>query len=359
MPFTKGNFTVPAQTMPSAPGLGEGQRNDGDLLPEVADIIRDLPQGIVPIADLAPSLSPREKMEDPAHARVIAEMGSAVEPILVHRRTMRVIDGVHRIRAARMRGKTEIRARFFDGSDEDAFVLAVQLNVGHGLPLTLSERRTSAQRIILSHPHWSDRAIARRAGLNAKTVARLRREAGEGGSVAESRVGMDGRARPLSSVEGRRSAAAILAENPEISLREVSRKSGLSVGTVRDVRKRVDQGQDPIPERFRRNGGERAPVSVAVREPDRRPRVTESTAVGETAAAVRKLARDPSLRATEAGRTLLRMLTITEVGRAQWEEIMRTIPEHWLPLVRAIVLQRSQELRELAYMVPGEDSDPD
>ncbi len=313
---------------------------------------------MIPIKDLAPSITPRERAENSAHVHLLAELDGEVDPILVHRPTMRVIDGAHRVRAAMLRGRTEIAARFFEGSDEDAFVLAVQLNVGHGLPLTLNERRAAARRIVLSHPHWSDRAIAKRTGLNPKTVGRIRDQS-DVETVAEGRrVGSDGKSRPVSSVEARRSAAALLLANPKISLREVSRKSGLSVGTVRDVRKRVDQGQDPVPERLRRQGGKGAVIPAAavsaLRSTGRVSQVSERTDAGNAGELVRKLARDPSLRATEAGRVLLRMLMVTEVDRDQWEEILRTIPGHCAPLVRSVVLQRAQHMRELAYMVEAE-----
>ncbi|WP_220378005.1 hypothetical protein [Streptomyces inhibens] len=48
----------------------------------------------------------------------------------------------------------EIGVKFFDGSEKDAFVLAVESNVHHGLPLTLSDRTAAARRIVKSHPEW-------------------------------------------------------------------------------------------------------------------------------------------------------------------------------------------------------------
>ncbi|MGI5159902.1 chromosome partitioning protein ParB [Microbispora sp. CA-102843] len=343
--------------------------------------LRGLPWEIVAVRDLTSSLSPRKRREDPAHVRLLAETDRALDPLLVHRPTMRVIDGMHRLRAAVLKGRNEIAVRFFDGSEADAFVLSVRLNVGHGLPLTLDERKEAARRIIASHPHWSDRAVAESTGLSAKTVAGVRRRIGGQGQHQYSRVGRDGRSRPLSSVEGRRSAAALLAANSEISLRELSRKTGLSVGTVRDVRERLDRGQDPIPDRLRdrevdgagprsittpAGDGAAAPRAVRREGEARRPRGRSRTrgetrapgrAAGEagleTASVLRKLARDPSLRATESGRLLLRMLLATEMGPAQWKEIAEAVPSHCVPLIRAVVLQRSEDWKRLASMVPG------
>ena len=59
-----------------------------------------------------------------------------LSPILVRRCTNQVIDGVHRLIAARRRGQETIALRYFDGDEASAFVLAVSMNVAHGrLPL--------------------------------------------------------------------------------------------------------------------------------------------------------------------------------------------------------------------------------
>lgn len=72
--------------------------------------------------------------ESAEHAHLLAESDAVLPPIVVHRDTMRVIDGVHRVRAALIRGDVEVPAVFYDGSDEAAYILAVQANVLHGLP---------------------------------------------------------------------------------------------------------------------------------------------------------------------------------------------------------------------------------
>ena len=62
--------------------------------------------------------------------------------------SMRVIDGVHRLRATQLRGDSTIPAGLFEGNDAEAFALAVHLNVIYGLPLTLSERKAAARRVL-------------------------------------------------------------------------------------------------------------------------------------------------------------------------------------------------------------------
>jgi ParB-like chromosome segregation protein Spo0J len=332
--------------------------DDASALPPAPDLLRDLPRQVVSIGDLMDALSPRERLEDPAHVRLLAEAESS-HPPLVHRPTMRVIDGVHRLRAAVLNGQTEVTVQTFDGSEADAFVLAVELNVRHGLPSTLRERKAAAQRIISSHPSWSDRAIAERTGLSAKTVSKARRQTS--GEVPElgCRIGRDGKSRPVSSVEGRRSAAALIAADPQLSLRELSRKTGVSVGTVRDVRKRLDRGQDPVPERLRDRGtsaGRPDPLCAGT-VPGRGsgaatalpPRAgCPGAELTDTASAVQKLLRDPSLRATESGRRLLRLLVATELERSELAEIAGAVPAHWAHVVRLVALRRSYDWKQLA-----------
>ncbi len=190
----------------------------------------------VPIADLVLSDSPRTAGEDREHAQTLAESASGAElpPIIVQRGTNRVVDGRHRVRAAQLRGEREIRACFFDGDDSGAFVLAVRLNVQHGLPLSLADRKAAVRRILVEHSAWSNRAIASVAGLSPKTVAAVRAEAGQ--SAEQARVGRDGRVRPVDAAAGRERVREILTREPNSSLRAVSAVAGVSVGTVRSVR---------------------------------------------------------------------------------------------------------------------------
>src|SRR5215469_10359581 len=76
--------------------------------------------------------SPRLAGEDKAHIARLAEAETPLPPILVDRRTMQVIDGMHRLMAASLTGRESIEVEFFDGSAADAFLLAVQANVTHG-----------------------------------------------------------------------------------------------------------------------------------------------------------------------------------------------------------------------------------
>jgi ParB-like chromosome segregation protein Spo0J len=304
-------------------------------------------QAVLPIRSLLPADSPRLAGEDEQHVRLLAESYEELPPILVHRKTMRVIDGMHRLRAALLRGEDTIKARFYSGSEDAAFVLAVEANIAHGLPLSLADREAAAARIVKSNPQWSDRAIAGVTGLSAKTVGAIRRGAGAEVPQLHARIGRDGRVRPLNGADGRRRASEVFARRPDASLREVAGEAGISPGTARDVRERMRRGEDPIPPRQRTNGGRRQPVT-----PERQLR--RGVAVGrvsqsrDRATILRNLRRDPSVRFTDSGRSLLRWLDARAVGVSGWESAVRAIPPHCSYVIADLACAIAEEWLEVA-----------
>jgi hypothetical protein len=159
---------------------------------------------------------------------------------------MRVIDGMHRLRAAIRRGRKLVEVTYFDGDEREAFILAVELNVRHGLPLSLHDRKAAAKRILAADAVLSDPAIASKAvGLSDKTVAAIRARAGADIPQPDGRRGRDGRMYPVGGAEGRQRVAQLIAARPDASLREIGSAVGVSVATVNDVRKRLSTGEDP------------------------------------------------------------------------------------------------------------------
>ncbi|MEO3755498.1 ParB N-terminal domain-containing protein [Streptomyces sp. B6B3] len=229
--------------------------------------------------------SPRVVGEDPEHIRALAASRDELPPIIVHRATMRVVDGRHRLRAARLRGRKSIAVRFFDGTEADAFVLAVQANVTHGLPLSLADRRRSAARIALSHPTWSDRRIATVTGLSPGTVTEIRRRgpAGPGGQAGAG-SGHAGRVHPL------------------------DRDRGRMLGS--DLRLADAQPTDSG------DGGDEGAVKPLPSCPD------------QSAAIVERLRADPALRLSEPGRYLLRLLNVATLRADDWDRIIDNLPPH-------------------------------
>lgn len=320
--------------------------------------------------------SPRLAGERQEHIELLAAVPTPLPPIIVHRPTMRVIDGFHRLRAARLRGDTTIAARFFDGDESDAFVLAVRLNVTHGLPLALSDRQSAAERIIASHPHWSDRRVASVAGIAPGTVGEIRRRLGSGAADPQARrLGQDGRMRPLDGTAGRLRAGELLAEEPGLSLRQVARAAGISPETVRDVRNRLRNGEDLLPRSRRRDsdtepghapapeagsGADTRPGSVSVPTARSQPAVgrpAHSVARARTDAApdrvvlVKRLTADPALRFSETGRSLLRLLAIHAVREEEWEAIIGNVPPHCSGVVADLAVQLADIWADFATRV--------
>jgi ParB-like chromosome segregation protein Spo0J len=301
---------------------------------------------IVAISSLLPADSPRLLGIDEEHIRRLAEMETTLPPILVHRGTMRVIDGMHRLRAAMLTGKREIQVEFFDGSEEEAFIQAVRANIGHGLPLTLADRRAAASRILSTHPHLSDRAIGSYTGLSDKTVSAIRSRSTSEITQLSRRVGADGRVRPLNSQEGRRRAAEVITARPTASLREVAATAGISVGTAHDVRQRMRRGESPIrnmDSNISRHEAQRtfspADEPAAIEPVDKRKtRAAEDKEDIDTRAILHSLAKDPALKQTEAGRELLRWLHTHVIGTGDWDRLLGAVPHYRLKSLATLAL---------------------
>lgn len=274
----------------------------------------------VAVESLKPADTPRLEGLDPGHAAALAEIDGELPPILVRRSTMQVIDGMHRLDAARIRGMEKVQVQFIDCSEDQAFLLAVAANIRHGLPLTLRDRRAAAARIIKLRPQASDRWIGELAGLAAKTVAAVRQGVPGVAVKLTHRIGRDGRVRPLNAAEGRRIASQLFADNPEASLRQIARNAGISVGTARDVREKLRQGIDPVLPKREVN---REKVSNASTDLNRRHETVDYDQL------LQRLRRDPSLRYTDSGRSLLRWLCPPRlIGSTDWKNIVDSIPPH-------------------------------
>ncbi|GAP52722.1 ParB N-terminal domain-containing protein [Streptomyces azureus] len=300
--------------------------SSSERLLALKDALGEAPVERVRLADLTASFTPRSGGVDGEWALALAHLESELPPIVVHRPTLSVIDGLHRLRAARLKGRTHIAARFFDGSRQDAALLAVAMNVAQGRPLSQGDRVAAAERIVAARPQWSDRAIAVVAGLSAKKVSELRARM-EGLPRCERRVGLDGRARPLSTVQGRELAGELLRADPTASLRTIARRAGISPATVADVRDRLLRGDDPVPPRQRglAVGGRGAREG---REPGGRDREEETRSAEELITLFEALRRDPSLRLNEMGRSMLRMLDACALLARDRGRIIANLPPH-------------------------------
>jgi hypothetical protein len=333
----------------------------GTVAPGPAEVnaVREAPDGdgdsavLVPIESLQPADSPRLNGLDEAHAMLLAESDDPLPPILVQRGTLRVIDGMHRLRAAQLQGKTHVPVYFFDGDDHAVFLRSVTSNIAHGLPLSLADREGAAIRLMSCYPHWSDRGIAKACGLSGKTVGALRRRAVAELPQLNVRVGQDGRARPLNAAAGRRLVSQFIAAHPDASLREVARVAGVSPATVRDVRERMRRGDSPVTASQERAAGAGEGGATTEPRPPRplhrvRSRSGAEPEVVDSRSIMDNLRRDPSLRYTDSGRALLRWLDKHLVDSGECGDLVASVPPHCLPVVARLAQHVAAEWQVLA-----------
>lgn len=332
---------------------GSGSSQDNGAY-ESLEMIDQLPVVEIPISSLERGLFQRGSGTDPAHVKLLAEAASSRElpPILVQKNNSRIVDGMHRLEAAKLRGERTIRARFINCADEDAFILAVKSNTLHGLPLSRADRICGAKRILTWHPEWSDRAVGMAAGLGTRTIASLRRRSDDSIQQSGKRLGRDGKRHPVAGANGRRRAADYLASRPDASLREIAREADVSLGTARDVRARVRRGLEPMTagQQASAPGRSADPAAAAdaqqpgniagLRNMSRTDRQATWTAISA------KLINDPSLRYSESGRKFLRWMAMYAMHAGEWKEFMDAVPPHWLKDISLLVDNVRDELRQ-------------
>lgn len=268
----------------------------------------------VPVASLVRGDSPRLDGVSKRHTAALMLEPADLPPIIVHRPTMQVIDGAHRLAVATQRHQDTIDVRFFDGTVEEAFLIAVAANVTHGLKLTPQDRKAAAARILDMYPRWSDRAIAATAGLSHHTVADIRRSCPTGHDAqSDTRLGRDGKTRPLTTDEGRRVAAELIRADQSKSLREIARQAHVSRGTVQDVRARLKQGIDPLVATSRAVG-----LNVGLARAD---------------TALKRLWNDPAVRSPQKSKVMLQLLAHILQITKDAQAACRNAPEHCLNAV--------------------------
>jgi hypothetical protein len=330
-------MTVPLDSarLPDDEGVQEAHILQAATAPDTGEVVR--------IESLRPADSPRISGENAGHTRVLREKLRDLPAILVNRRTMQVIDGMHRLAAARLEGAETIRAEFIDTDEQNAFLLAVKANTDHGLPLSVADREAATGRILSWYPYWSDRAIAAVVGLAATTVGAIRERSTVQSPQLNARIGRDGRLRPMSTLDGRRRASEIIAARPEASLREVAREAGISLGTAHNVRERMRRGEDCLLDN--QGAAPRGSAHCDRGITRRRRRCGEPLA---WQAVRERIVKDPALRYAEAGRVLLRWFDARAMDAGEWRGVIDAIPPHWVETMINVAYSCSSEWYELA-----------
>lgn len=320
-----------------------------------------LPARDVPVSSLSTGLHLRQGGMNAAHIQLLTDAAgsSVLPPILVQEDGCRVIDGLHRLESAKLRGDRTIKARFLDCTDSEALVLAMEANTTHGLPLSKADRISGAKRVLAAHPDWSDRAIAGITGLSAKTIASLGSRSAGGARLDSKRLGRDGRLRPVTAGEGRCRAAEYIRANPNAPLRQVARETDVSLGTVHDVRTRLRLGVSP------ERDGHRGPAARPAVHPAsgaadtvtemlgtsdtslrRRENYTEPPATWAGVAA--NMAKDPTIRYTDGGKDFIRWMAVHASDPDGWRESVSAIPAHWRSVIAMIADSVGKEWSQFA-----------
>lgn len=157
------------------------------------------------------SISVRDELDRPtvtAYEESFADL-PPVEVYALPDGRLLLVDGFHRVAAARNRRETRVQAVVRQGSSAEAAEEAVLANLRHGRPYTLPERRRAANRLLRVHSDWADHRIAQLVGTSAHTVRRERAALEDAQSipVVADTEGADGRVRPRSYQKGAASAA--------------------------------------------------------------------------------------------------------------------------------------------------------
>jgi hypothetical protein len=131
------------------------------------------------------------------------------EPITTYQG--QILEGRNRYRAC-LRLKIEPQCVEFEGDDAAAHAFVISRNV-HRRHLKPKDKREAIAKLLKLQPEKSDRMIAKAAGVDHKTVAKVRREAQSTGEIPQlkSTVGADGKKRKQPAVRTERSGRSAAA----------------------------------------------------------------------------------------------------------------------------------------------------
>jgi hypothetical protein len=275
---------------------------------------------------------------------------------------MRVIDGMHRLRAAKLRGDETISVEFFEGDGKEAFLLSVDANVRHGLPLSLADREAAARRILATYQQWSNRAVAAVVGLSPTTVGVIRQRSFVSADREGGRVGRDGRVRPLDGSAGRLRASQVITRKPDAPLRAIAREAGVSVGTAQRVRERLRAGQDPLLPSQRADKECEPAVDGPV---EQRPGSGSARHRTDWRSVRDSLSRDPMVKYAENGRAFVRWIDGHLIESVEWCGLIDAVPPLWQDSVAELArscagawLDFAQQLEQRARRQPDRGGRP-
>ncbi len=194
----------------------------------------------------------------------------------MHRETRRVVDGMHRLQAARLQGEKVIPVRYLDGPASEVFIHSVAANVAHGLPPDPEGQEGRGP----ADPGLAP-GLCRIARWRGSPGCRPRPSAPSGALrvrnflQSQARVGADGRSRPLDAAERRKAARAFPRRAPR---RHAPARSPRARGCRSAPRARSGSGCGAAGRMPRRPA--RAPPAEPARIPARAPGTGPAKAPG-------------------------------------------------------------------------------
>ncbi|WP_367318523.1 hypothetical protein [Streptomyces sp. HUAS ZL42] len=255
---------------------------------------------------------------------------------------MRVIDGMHRVRAAVILGLDTVDSQFFDGCEAEAFIQSVTRNIADGLLLSLADRRAAVRRILTSFPTMSDRSIAVYTGLDVGVVTEIRAAADP--SRLNLPVGDGGRLPPPACTAERGHAADPVANTPERPLRPIAQETGLSsLGNAHSVREGLCRDKEQTAGAQPRMVPSRTPTARNAQVRSARPTMARASRD-----LLRILRNNPLLRDSQSGRDFLRWLHGHFITDEAWKELVETVPPHCTETVAQIAMKCSDTWRRFA-----------
>ncbi|MEU5100060.1 transposase [Streptomyces sp. NPDC020996] len=151
----------------------------------------------IPIRSLWPDVTGRSRGESDEYVEMLSQLSGKLPPIVVHRNTMRVIEGMHRLKAVQLRGEQSIDVIFVDGDERDVFVPAGRPNDGRGVPSSLAGRGAESDQFPKSPAQQPDRDIRAAAGLVPEALGAKRGCSTAPDVASAMRTTLDGRGRPI------------------------------------------------------------------------------------------------------------------------------------------------------------------
>lgn len=173
--------------------------------------------------------------------REAAQAGAKFPPLVVFYdgKVYWVADGFHRGQAFREAGLEKVPVDIRTGTKRDAILYAVGANASHGLRRTNADKRRAVETLLrdCEWSQWSDRELARRAGVSNQFVANLR--------PALSTVDSQEQTSPRKCADGRTLNVSNIGKKPaEAKPAPKAEREEPPVGLDDDEREDLDAGEE-------------------------------------------------------------------------------------------------------------------